>query len=105
MNYSVHAIMYGYYFLMAINAKPKWLNAMFITAAQISQMIVGVIITLFAAYFYMTENDESNLCWINKENVIAAFVMYGSYLFLFAQFFVKRYFMSKNKLATKKKTA
>ena len=26
MNYSVHAIMYGYYYLMAVGAKPKWLK-------------------------------------------------------------------------------
>jgi len=26
MNYTVHAVMYSYYFLMAINAKPKWLK-------------------------------------------------------------------------------
>ena len=26
MNYSVHAIMYSYFFLMSINAKPKWLK-------------------------------------------------------------------------------
>ena len=26
MNYSVHAVMYGYYYLMAVGAKPKWLK-------------------------------------------------------------------------------
>jgi hypothetical protein len=26
MNYTVHAVMYTYFFLMAINAKPKWLK-------------------------------------------------------------------------------
>lgn len=91
MNYGVHAIMYGYYFLMAIKMKPKWLNAMFITGAQISQMIVGIIVTVFAFYFYQTEKDESNPCFIQKENNIAAFIMYGSYLFLFMQFFTLRY--------------
>jgi elongation of very long chain fatty acids protein 6 len=91
MNYGVHAIMYGYYFLMAIKMKPKWLNAMFITGAQISQMVVGVIVTVFAFYFYQTENDDSNPCYIQKENNIAAFIMYGSYLFLFMQFFTLRY--------------
>lgn len=91
MNYGVHAIMYGYYFLMAIKMKPKWLNAMFITGAQISQMIVGVIVTVFAFYFYQTENDDSNPCHIQKVNNIAAFIMYGSYLFLFMQFFTLRY--------------
>mmetsp|Transcript_4354 Transcript_4354/g.8370 ORF Transcript_4354/g.8370 Transcript_4354/m.8370 type:complete len:292 (-) Transcript_4354:184-1059(-) len=101
MNYSVHAIMYGYYFLMAMKMKPKWLNAMFITTAQISQMIVGVAITVVAFYYYMKEGES---CFIHKENNIAAFLMYGSYLFLFAQFFVGRYFQVKAKGAAKKKS-
>lgn len=91
MNYAVHAIMYGYYFLMAVKLKPKWLNAMFITGAQISQMVVGIVVTVFAFYFYHTENDERNPCFIQRENNIAAFIMYGSYLFLFMQFFTVRY--------------
>jgi elongation of very long chain fatty acids protein 6 len=89
MNYSVHAIMYGYYFLMAIKMKPKWLNAMFITTAQISQMVVGVAVTIAAFYYYKKEGSS---CKIERENNIAAFVMYGSYLFLFMQFFIGRYF-------------
>jgi elongation of very long chain fatty acids protein 6 len=114
MNYSVHAIMYGYYFLMAVKLKPKWLNAMFITAAQISQMIVGVIVTVFSFYYYTSESanrGSTNLetvCHIQFENVVSAFLMYGSYLFLFMQFFVQRYFKkrsSKNAgLAVEKKS-
>jgi len=100
MNYCVHAIMYGYYFLMAIKMKPKWFNAMFITTAQISQMVVGVTVTLFMAYYYNTEDSDS--CYIQKENNIAAFIMYGSYLFLFAQFFIGRYFKVKAKAERKK---
>jgi len=91
MNYSVHAIMYGYYFLMAIKMKPKWLNAMLITTTQISQMVVGVFITMFTFYYYGTV-DKDFPCKIEKENNIAALIMYGSYLILFAHFFVKRYF-------------
>jgi elongation of very long chain fatty acids protein 6 len=92
MNYAVHAIMYGYYFLMAIKMKPRWLNAMFITTAQISQMVVGVAVTLIGFHFY---NKEKESCHIQKENNIAAFLMYGSYLFLFMQFFIARYFRVK----------
>lgn len=99
MNYCVHAIMYGYYFLMAIRMKPKWLNAMFITTAQISQMVVGVAVTIMAFYYYNTETE----CQIQKENNIAAFLMYGSYLFLFMQFFIGRYFQVKAKATPKKK--
>lgn len=93
MNYSVHAIMYGYYFLMAMKMKPKWFNAMFITTAQISQMVVGVMVTLAAFYYY--KYDEQDDCHIEYQNTVAAFLMYGSYLFLFAQFFIRRYFKVK----------
>lgn len=101
MNYCVHAIMYGYYFLMAIKMKPKWLNAMFITTAQISQMVVGVLVTVFAFIYY----DEGKTCHIQKENNIAAFLMYGSYLFLFTQFFVGKYFRVTASTTSKKKAA
>jgi elongation of very long chain fatty acids protein 6 len=97
MNYSVHATMYFYYFLMAMRLKPKWLNPMVITVAQISQMVVGVAVTLAAFYYYKTDSA----CTVTAENNTAAFVMYGSYLFLFMQFFIGRYMTSKfNKKAT-----
>ena len=93
MNYAVHFIMYGYYFLMAMRMKPKWFNAMWITVAQISQMVVGVAITILAFYYYEEKGPEAeNPCWVQKENNVAACIMYGSYLFLFASFFVGRYF-------------
>lgn len=79
---------------MAIKMKPKWFNAMFITIAQISQMVVGVSITIPAYYYYLTEGPTN--CKIQKQNNIAATIMYGSYLFLFAQFFVRRYFKKKS---------
>jgi hypothetical protein len=83
--------MYGYYFLMAMKLRPKWFNPMIITGFQISQMVVGVAVTLVGFYFYNTDSE----CRIEKENNTAAFVMYGSYLFLFLQFFVGRYFAPK----------
>lgn len=91
MNYSVHASMYGYYFLMAMKMRPKWFNPIIITIFQISQMVVGVSVTLAGFYYYQTDPT----CGIQKENNTAAFVMYGSYLFLFLQFFFGRYFKKK----------
>jgi len=92
MNYSVHASMYGYYFLMAMKMRPKWFNPIWITIFQISQMIVGVGVTLAGFYYYMTDPT----CGIEKENNSAAFIMYGSYLFLFLQFFFGRYYNSRS---------
>jgi len=93
MNYSVHASMYGYYFLMAMKLRPKWFNPIIITIFQISQMVVGVAVTLAGFYFYKTDPT----CGIEKENNTAAFIMYGSYLFLFLQFFFGRYFKKGKK--------
>ena len=97
INYSVHTSMYFYYFLMATKMRPKWLNPMIITTFQISQMVVGIVVTLIGFYYYST--DET--CMIEKENNTAAFCMYGSYLFLFMQFFVGRYYQ----IASSKKKA
>ena len=102
MNYSVHASMYGYYFLTAMRLKPKWFNPMIITGFQISQMIVGVAVTCAAFYFYQTEKNKTDSngepsCQLRAENNTAAFVMYGSYLFLFLQFFIGRYGLKQPK--------
>eukprot|EP00549_Striatella_unipunctata_P025291 CAMPEP_0118713978 /NCGR_PEP_ID=MMETSP0800-20121206/25877_1 /TAXON_ID=210618 ORGANISM="Striatella unipunctata, Strain CCMP2910" /NCGR_SAMPLE_ID=MMETSP0800 /ASSEMBLY_ACC=CAM_ASM_000638 /LENGTH=221 /DNA_ID=CAMNT_0006619611 /DNA_START=282 /DNA_END=947 /DNA_ORIENTATION=- len=99
MNYSVHASMYFYYFLMAIRMKPKWIRPIVLTAMQIAQMVVGVFFSMMSFYYYLT--DEG--CLVQKENNIAAFVMYGSYLILFCQFFFSRYFKSQVKVVPKKK--
>ena len=93
MNYSVHASMYGYYFLMAMKLRPKWFNPMVNTVFQISQMVVGVAVTLAGFYYYKTDPT----CNIKAENNTAAFVMYGSYLFLFLQFFIGRYLQAPKK--------
>mmetsp|Transcript_40746 Transcript_40746/g.93743 ORF Transcript_40746/g.93743 Transcript_40746/m.93743 type:complete len:297 (+) Transcript_40746:84-974(+) len=97
MNYSVHAIMYGYYFLMAIAAKDSALKkflrsiAGMITAMQLSQMVVGIIVQVSSM---MVFEDGSKTCALNKENLIAGGLMYGSYFLLFLEFFLKRYFPS-----------
>jgi hypothetical protein len=109
MNYGVHSIMYFYYFLMAMQWKPKWFNPVIITGAQISQMMVGVASTAAANYLLFVKlNPAEDVCYMGTENNVAALVMYGSYLLLFLQFFVGRYFMRQSNKATangKKKKA
>jgi elongation of very long chain fatty acids protein 6 len=97
MNYGVHAIMYGYYFLMAIKMKPKWMNAKFITVAQISQMVVGVTVTLLCFRYYRISASSGRHCWVGSDNNAAACAMYGSYLFLFLKFFMTRYAVKKDR--------
>ena len=89
MNYAVHAIMYFYYFLMAVKRKPKWFKSIWITLAQISQMVVGVIVTVLG--FVLAPKFEKE-CALKRENNLAALIMYGSYFLLFLQFFLQRYF-------------
>ena len=98
MNYAVHAIMYFYYFLMAVKMKPKWFNSIWITVSQISQMVVGVAVTVLG--FILAPKFEKE-CALKSENNIAALIMYGSYLLLFLQFFVKRYFSRPKKQSKK----
>jgi len=105
MNYAVHAVMYGYYFLMAVKMRPKWFNPMVVTFLQLSQMFVGVGVTLVAFHYYRNPGEGSKPCHIRKENNVAAFLMYGSYFYLFAQFFFQRYFVVVGGEAKKKKRA
>lgn len=94
--------MYFYYFLMAVKAKPKWFNGIYITMAQISQMAVGVISTILG--FVLTPKYDKQ-CWLTKDNNTAAMIMYGSYFLLFVQFFIGRYyFKAAKKPKTTKKT-
>jgi hypothetical protein len=71
MNYGVHSLMYCYYFLMALHCKPAWLPPMVITAAQISQMVVGVAVTLAGIYYSATQES----CHMGMDNNVAALVM------------------------------
>ena len=101
VNSSVHAMMYGYYFLMTVKMKPKWMNPVFITLAQLVQMVVGIIVTGFSTYYVMTATEERP-CALEKSTLTPCFAMYGSYFALFLQFFLKRYFTSKSKSKSKK---
>jgi elongation of very long chain fatty acids protein 6 len=98
MNFGVHAIMYFYYFLMAVKLKPKWFNSIYITVCQISQMVVGVTVTVLG--FVLAPSYEK-ACALKPENNAAALIMYGSYLLLFVQFFMGRYQVRGSKKVTK----
>mmetsp|Transcript_27756 Transcript_27756/g.36379 ORF Transcript_27756/g.36379 Transcript_27756/m.36379 type:complete len:288 (+) Transcript_27756:144-1007(+) len=88
MNYSVHAIMYFYYFLGAIKYRISWLKPVYITIAQTSQMFVGVAVCIGSALMHM-KNDHA--CAVKYDNLIAATVMYASYFALFFKLAYDRY--------------
>ena len=87
MNYSVHSIMYGYYYLAAARKRPKWFNPLYITIAQILQMVVGVFVCCSAIYF----KTHSAECHIPMDNILSGAVMYGSYFVLFFLFAIEKY--------------
>jgi len=88
MNYGVHSIMYFYYFLMAIRAKPKWFNPQWITGLQIAQMFAGTFLSVLA---FATQIQQKDACWSKPSSNVASLLMYGSYFILFLQFFLSKY--------------
>lgn len=100
VNSGVHAIMYGYYFLMTIKMKPKWINPVWITVAQLVQMVIGLTVTGFSVYYFKTATEEKP-CDIEADTFIPCFCMYGSYFLLFLNFFIQRYISRKNKKSKK----
>jgi len=100
MNFSVHAVMYFYYFLAGITNPPPW--GMMVTIMQLSQMVIGIIVTcshIRIMWFGTVANCDGYL-----PNLGAALAMYASYFFLFAQFFVKRYCLKRSKANGKEKS-
>merc|ERR1712137_440113 len=88
MNYSVHAVMYGYFAITAT----KYRNyvtpfAIFITLAQLLQMLVGMYVTI-KAVLHQVRGEE---CHVNKTNSVIGLLMYFSYFLLFTKLFVDNY--------------
>jgi len=93
MNYTVHAVMYFYYYLMAMQVVAKWFPAWIITLLQISQMIVGIIVVAAGVHFKIngTEKYPAGTCANDFNNMVAGVLMYGSYFLLFCHFAFGRY--------------
>lgn len=93
MNFTVHAIMYLYFCLQCKRLVPKWFPSWLITVLQIAQMIVGTIVVGASWYFYTYGGQKyaPGECHVQISNLIAGGLMYGSYLYLFLEFAVKRF--------------
>jgi len=102
MNALVHTIMYYYYFLASIGHKPSW--AMVLTILQILQMIFGILLNLYFTIYCCLDPSES--CSKTRPNLLlwACAFMYGSYLYLFCEFFYKKYIKRGDHLANKKQS-
>eukprot|EP00667_Euglena_gracilis_P010883 EG_transcript_11083 len=92
MNYTVHAVMYGYYGAMAAKLPMRWFPSWLLTAMQIAQMVVGVVI-VSVTWYYASQPQET--CKNDITNLYAGAVMYFSYLLLFVKFFVDKYILGR----------
>jgi len=93
MNYSVHAVMYSYYALKALRYRVPRVISVFITACQLSQMVVGCLVNFYAYHVKGQGGD----CGVSYLNLNLSTVMYFSYFVLFAHFFHKAYLAPKKR--------
>jgi hypothetical protein len=89
MNYCVHSVMYSYYALKALKYNPPRFISMIITALQLTQMVVGCAINIWAHGFLQQAGHAQ--CNISPTNIRFSIAMYFSYFVLFARFFYKTY--------------
>lgn len=80
--------MYSYYALRAMGYKPPRFIPMVITSMQLTQMIVGCMVNLWAYDYLQTKPGRCNISLINIKLSTA---MYFSYCVLFAKFFYATY--------------
>ena len=66
---------------------------MIITVMQIAQMIVGVTISIFG--FIYSARDST--CAVDPYVLKVSAVIYASYLYLFMEFMIKRFFLKEKK--------
>jgi len=96
MNYSVHSVMYGYFAIMSTKyRKMVTPYAIFITLAQLAQMLVGMFVTI-KAVMYQNAGLE---CHVNKTNSVLGLTMYASYFVLFFKLFIENYVTQTRKRA------
>ena len=101
MNFSVHGVMYGYYCLMALKL-PSFIPSFAITVSQISQMVVGTLVQVFAFYYQFTATDPSS-CNVHLPSTLGGLAMYAWYFLLFFQFALDRYFFKPRAAKAKAK--
>ncbi|CAH1724015.1 elongation of very long chain fatty acids protein 6 [Aphis gossypii] len=103
MNYSVHSMMYTYYAARAMGYRPPKQVSMFITASQLTQMLVGCFIN-YTTYGYLKTGGPHS-CRVSKLNITLSSTMYFSYLLLFARFFYNAYLNKGSRVTSSKKSS
>ena len=96
MNYTVHTFMYTYYFLKTIDQWPTIISPIFITLLQILQilqMIGGTAICVMSFVYWLEDYGRCDDVQFNV--LIASSIVYTTYLYLFLDFFLVRFFSTK----------
>ena len=91
MNFSVHSVMYTYYFLSCSVVGLRWLVrpfAPFVTFIQIAQMFIGIAVTVTAA---LRHSEDPQSCATDAANWKLGLGMYTSYFLLFIVLFLNLY--------------
>merc|ERR1711991_495069 len=89
MNYCVHSVMY-LYFGVATYTRALSFMRMPITMMQLSQMALGVGLTL-VTYVYAHDGEGCSATYTGSGFFPFCAALYGTYLVLFAQLFYKSY--------------
>jgi len=91
MNYFVHSIMYFYFGVTQLGPGGRKLAkrfSMLITLLQLSQMVMGIVITVAAVVYH----SRGETCYVSLANSALGLGMYTSYFVLFAVLFKQNYF-------------
>lgn len=101
MNFTVHSVMYFYYFLSISGYKTLASPlAPTITSIQLAQMVVGCIVTWNTAQTKMAfaaKVPGAEDCAVDTANYKLGLAMYASYFFLFAMLFYNLYIKTGGK--------
>ena len=88
MNYTVHSVMYAY-FGIALYTKALNKYGILITVFQLSQMVVGLCLTVLSVWYGVVEGDCSR-AYADSYYYPLCFAMYGSYFCLFYRLLVAK---------------
>ncbi|KAI6178928.1 Elongation of very long chain fatty acids protein [Aphelenchoides besseyi] len=87
LNFSVHAVMYTYYFLSACNIRsPAWISRL-ITSSQITQFLITLVILFHVGWLKATGYTVDTTWGVYT----FCLLMELSYVYLFGKFFFVRY--------------
>ena len=97
MNYTVHTVMYFYYFARSVHIVPRDFPSWTITMLQITQFIIGTIVVCAGIYYYLFGGRvyAPRTCHNKISNMAAGAIMYASYLCLFVDFALRRFVFKK----------